>query len=182
MDKKDLFEELKTERLNLRKISINDAEKLYESIYSKPDYYKFYWQRPFDSFEHYKSLIKMYEQYYLSGNYFKWGIALKDTNEIIGIVQLHGNDSLNNNCKIGYIINSDYMKLGYASEAVKEVINFSLNKLNYHRIEALIVEENKDSIKLAERVGMKFESTRKEGYKVDNKYYDQKVYTVIKNI
>ena len=51
--------------------------------------------------------------------------------------------------------------------------------LNFHRIEADIVLENIDSIKLAESIGMSFESVKKDSYKLEDKYYDQKVYMII---
>ena len=43
-EKKDLFEELETKRLILRKIVDSDAEMLYKNIYNNFEYYKFYYQ------------------------------------------------------------------------------------------------------------------------------------------
>ncbi len=42
------------------------------------------------------------------------------------------------------------------------------------------VYSNVDSIALVEAVGMSYEYTRKDGYKLDDDYYDQRVYTLIK--
>lgn len=178
-EKKDLFENLETERLILRKITDQDATKLYQNIYNNFDYFKFYYQVPFNSFEEYKPLVEKYKEYYANGNHFRWGIVLKSSNEIIGLVQLHTKDMLNNNCKIGYIIGYNYTKKGFAKEAVKKVIDFGFNKLNFHRIDANIVVENISSIKLAESIGMHFESLKEDSYKLEDKYYNQKVYTLI---
>ena len=60
------------------------------------------------------------------------------------------------------------------------MITFAFNVIGYHRIEAEIVEENVNSIKLAESLGMHFESTKQESYKLGNQYYNQKVYTLLK--
>jgi len=179
MEKEDLFENLETERLILRKIVDTDAEMLYQNIYNNFEYFKFYYQLPFDSFEEYKSLLEKYKEYYANGNHFRWGIVLKETNEIIGIVQLHTKDNINNNCKIGYIISYNYNEKGYGKEAVKKVIDFGFNKLNFHRIDANIVVENEASIRLAESIGMHCESEREDSYKLGEKYYNQKVYTMI---
>jgi len=179
MEKEDLFENLETERLILRKIVDTDAEMLYQNIYNNFEYFKFYYQLPFDSFEEYKSLVEKYKEYYANGNHFRWGIVLKETNEIIGIVQLHTKDNINNNCKIGYIISYNYNEKGYGKEAVKKVIDFGFNKLNFHRIDANIVVENEASIRLAESIGMHCESEREDSYKLGEKYYNQKVYTMI---
>lgn len=179
MENKDLFEELETNRLILRKIVDDDAEMLYKNIYNNFEYFKYYYQLPFKDFEEYKTLVEKYKEWYENGNHFRWGIVLKETNEMIGLVQLHTKDSLNNNCKIGYIIGYNYNKKGYAKEAVKAVIDFGFSKLNFHRIEANIVIENTNSIKLAESLGMHFESIREDVYKLGDKYYSQKVYTFI---
>ena len=178
-EKIDLFETLETDRLILRKIVDDDAEALYRNIYNNFEYFKFYYQFPFESFEDYKPLVEKYKKWYENGNHFRWGIVLKETNEIIGLVQLHGKDVSNNNCKIGYIIGYNYTNKGYAKEAVKAVIDFGLNILNYHRIDAEIVTENEPSIRVAEGVGMRMESLREDGYKIDEDYFDQKVYTII---
>ena len=178
-EKIDLFETLETDRLILRKIVDDDAEALYRNIYNNFEYFKFYYQFPFESFEEYKSLVEKYKKWYANGNHFRWGIVLKETNEIIGLVQLLGRDASNNNCKIGYIIGYNYTNNGYAKEAIKTVINFGLNSLNYHRIDAEIVVGNEPSIRVAEGVGMHMESIRKDGYKIDEEYFDQKVYTII---
>jgi len=179
MENKDLFEELETEKLILRKIVDEDAEMLYQNIYNNFDYYKYYYQLPFDSFESYKKIVEKYKEYYANGNHFRWGIVLKENNEMIGLVQLHTKDMLNDNCKIGYIISYKYNNRGYGKEAVNSIISFGLNKLHFHRIDANIVSTNISSIKLAESVGMHYESERVDSYKLEDKYYNQKVYTII---
>ena len=179
MDKNDLFEQLETERLLLRKIEDSDAEMLYNNIYNNFDYYKFYYQLKFNNFDEYKSLVEKYKEWYKNGNHFRWGIVLKDTNDMIGVVQLHTKDNLNNNCKIGYIISYKYNKKGYCTEAVKKVIEFGFDTLGYHRIEADAAINNINSIKLLENIGMKFESIKEDGYKIGENYYDQKIYKII---
>lgn len=177
----DMFEELETERLILRKIMGSDAEMLYNNIYNNFEWYKFYFQLPFKNINEYRVLIGAYESLYHKGNYFRWGMVDKETNQMIGLVQLHSNDLINNSCKIGCAIGYNYNKKGYAREAVKRIIEFGFEKLNYHRIEANIVVENLNSIKLVESLGMMYESTKKECYKLGNEYYDQKVYVLLNN-
>ena len=170
----ELFENLETDRLLLRQIVDSDAETLYENLYRNFDHYKFYYQFPYKNLEDFR-------QKYKYGSFFKWVIVLKENNEPIGIVELHTYDSLNNNCRIGYIVGDKYRKKGYAYEAVKKIIEFGFNHLYIHKIEAHIVADNTASIKLAESVGMTLESIRKDSYKIGDNYYNQKVYTIINN-
>ena len=175
----DYFENLETNRLILREIEDNDFEMLYKNIFNNFEYYKFHSQTPFNSFEEYKESVNDYKKLYEEGNHFKWGVVLKESNEMIGLVQLHTEDILNNHCKIAWLIGYNYNGHGYAKEAVQEMIKFAFNKVKYHRIDAEIVETNDKSIKLAENLGMYFETIKKENYKLGNEYYDQKVYVII---
>lgn len=173
------YEEFETERLIFRKITDEDAIMLYENIFNNFEWFKFYYQLPFKNFDEYKNLVKKYKEYYANGNHFRWGIVEKKSNNMIGTIQLHTKDLLNNNCKIGYIIGYKYTRKGFAKESCKKIINFAFNNLNFHRVEAEIVPENIASINLAKSIGMKFESVRKDGYKIGDKYYDQKVYVLL---
>ncbi len=179
-EKKDLFENLETKRLILRKITEQDAKDLYNNIYNNFEYYKYYYPLAFKDFEEYNNLVKKYDEWYKNGNHFRWGIALKKTNKMIGLVQLHTKDELNKNCRIAYIIGYKYNKKGYATEAVKKVLSFAFKKLNYHRIEAEVVTNNYNSIKLLKSIGMEEEKERKESYYLNNKYYNQKIFVKIK--
>ncbi len=176
---KKTFKILETERLTLRKIEVEDAKKLYNNIFNDFEYHKFYYQLPFNTYLEYENLIKKYQELYLGGNLFMWAITKKSNDEVIGIVLLHTKDKLNNSCKIGFTISKRERKKGYAKEAVKEVINFGFKILNFHRIEANIYNKNLDSINLVKSVGMYYEGTKKDSYKVNDKYYDQDVYTLI---
>lgn len=176
----DKFETLETERLILRKLDINDALMLFNNVYSDFEWYKYYIQLSFSSLEVCKLLLSKYKLLYDKGNYFRWGIVERKVNQIIGEIHLHSLDALNNNCKIAYIIGSQYSRQGYAYEAVQRVLEFAFDVLDYHRIEADIVEENEDSIKLAERLGMNLESIKYDSYKLHDKYYNQRVYSLVK--
>ncbi len=176
----DKYKELETERLMLRKITDIDAKMLYQNIFNNFDWYKFYYQVPFKSLGEYQDLVSKYKEWYLNGNHFRWGIVEKNSNEMIGAIHLHSKDTLNNNCKIGYIISYRYNKQGYAKEAVEKILDFAFQELKFHRVEADIVVENIDSIHLAESLDMQFESIKHDGYKLEDKYYDEKVYTMIR--
>lgn len=175
----DKFRNLETERLILRKIESKDAFDLYQGIYHNFDYYKYYYQLPFENYEDYQKLVDKYEEWYHNGNHFRWGIEKKEDHKMIGVVQLHTKDNMNNNCKLGYIISYKEKKKGYMKEALQEVINFAFCELNYHRIEAEIVTLNTDSISLAKSLNMKEEKVREESYLLNGKYYDQVVYTLM---
>lgn len=178
-EKSDLFEEINTSRLILKKVTDLDAKDLYENIYNNFEWFKYYYQLEFKDYLDYATLVSKYKGWYANGNHFRWGIYLKSENKIIGLVQIHSKDNLNSKCKLGYIIGYNYCHKGYTKEALIKVIDFAFNKLSYHKIEAEIVSDNKSSIELVKSLGMKYECTKKEDYKLKDKYYDQVVYYLV---
>lgn len=56
--------------------------------------------------------------------------------------------------EVWYKIHSDHWNKGYATEALKAVINFGFENLKLHRIQAGCAVENIGSIKVLEKVGM----------------------------
>ena len=179
MENNDLFKELETERLYLKKIDVSYAKDLYDNIYHDIDYYKYYYSVAFENFEEYQKLIETYAEYYLKGNYFRWGLVLKETNEMIGMVQLHGKDTLNDSCKLGYTLGKKYQGNGYMKEALEKIIDFTFTSLPVHRIEAEVVTENKKSLKLVKKLNMTYEGIRRESYKYQDNYYNQAIFSLI---
>lgn len=175
-----MFKKLETERLTLESIRLEDAKILYEEIFNDFEYYKFYFQLPYKTFEDFFRTIQKYQEYYEEGNHFIWGIRLKNNKKIIGIVLLHGKDKLNNSCKIGYIISKQEQNKGYITEAIKSVISFCFEVLEIHRIEANVLPNNLKSIKILEKIGFHYEGLKKECYKINDEYFDEKSYALIK--
>ena len=60
---------------------------------------------------------------------------------------------------IGFALLPQFEGNGYALEASKGVMKFAKDKLNLKRIAAITVPYNIPSIKLLEKLGMKFEKT-----------------------
>tara|TARA_R110000744_G_scaffold180013_1_gene299008 strand:- start:55 stop:369 length:315 start_codon:yes stop_codon:yes gene_type:complete len=56
--------------------------------------------------------------------------------------------------EVWYKIHSDYWKKGYATEALKAILDFGFDTLKLHRIEAGCAVENIGSIKVLEKSGM----------------------------
>ncbi len=178
---------LETERLILRRIENSDAKALensdakalYDNIYNNFEWHKYYSQIPFDSFKKFQILIAKYQEWYAKKENFRWGIVTKSENEIIGIVQ-NIPDILNESSKLACILSYNHTGGGYAKEAVQRLIDYNFDELNFHRVEAESVVNNLNSIKLIESLGMTYESTKRESYKLGDQYYDQKLYSLIK--
>ena len=82
--------------------------------------------------------------------------------------------------EIGWYLLSEYWGNGFATEAVKAVIQFAFSHFKINRLAAFLNAENKRSAALAERVGMFLEGRLRETRLVNGVYCDEYVFSVLK--
>ena len=75
---------LETERLILRKFTVEDAEAMYENWASEEEVTKFLTWPPHANAELTKCLLTNWGENYEKPDYYNWVIELKATGEIIG--------------------------------------------------------------------------------------------------
>jgi RimJ/RimL family protein N-acetyltransferase len=68
--------------------------------------------------------------------------------------------------EIGYIFHPDYGGQGFATEAVRALLDIAFATCRFHRVTARIDAHNLASLRLAERVGM-----RQEAHLVENEWF-----------
>jgi [ribosomal protein S5]-alanine N-acetyltransferase len=79
---------------------------------------------------------------------FVIGIELKGTDELIGHVGL---SPLNGDVEIGYAVEEKHHRKGYATEAIKAMCQYALEKFNLDKIIGIVASENKGSVKALEK-------------------------------
>ena len=152
------MKELETERLLLRRISKRDATDMYE--YTKnPEASKYLTWSAHESLSYTTGYIKFLIKKYRKGEFFDWGIELKETKKMIGTCGFSVFDPNNKRVEIGYVLNPDYHNNGYATESVKRVVEYAFRELDIHRIELRIIDGNTASLRVAEKCGFKREGT-----------------------
>ena len=166
---------LETPRLILRRITKKDASDMFE--YSRnPEVSKYLTWSAHEDRAYTASYIKFLIKKYRSGEYFDWGIEIKDSGKFIGTCGFSVFDATNKKAELGYVLNPLFQGFGYAEEAVKAVIDYSFGTLELHRLEARVMEGNLSSEKLLKKCGFNFEGTGihelfvKEEYKTIHHY------------
>jgi len=163
---------LSTKRLLLRKMNVHDFKNLKE-IFSDPEAMKYYpaTKNGKQTNEWIKWTLDNYAKY----NTGLWIVEDKTSGEFLGqcgIVPQEVDGVIE--MGIGYLFARRVWGNGYATEAALACTNYGLQRLKFRKIVALIDVKNIPSIKVAERIGMKFKKTTiKWGKKVH-------VYTVSK--
>ncbi len=162
---------LETQRLELRRIRVNDYKDMFE--YAKKDSVTKYllWRSHPDA-QYTRDYLSYVQTQYRAGEFYDWAVVLKRTKKMIGTCGFAKFDYDNNSAEIGYVINPLYWRHGYATEAVQRVIDFGFSKLNLHRIEARYIVGNDASRHVMENCGMVFEGIHKSSVYVKEQYMD----------
>lgn len=84
-----------------------------------------------------------------------WMIIKKDSNEIIGDVGFKGFSSISSSCDIGYGLAVEHRKKGFASEAIKAMLDWAFSVDGIDEVTASCLIQNLDSKKLLERFHFK---------------------------
>ena len=83
-------------------------------------------------------------------------VELKETGEPIGMCGLVRRENLDD-ADIGYAFLEKHWSKGYARESAEAVLNHARETFGLGRIVAIVTPENHSSIKLLEKIGLKFQ-------------------------
>ncbi|BFU77837.1 hypothetical protein ALC152_10520 [Arcobacter sp. 15-2] len=104
------------------------------------------------------------------------------THKHIGNIAIQDIDLLNSTCEISILLGDrDYWSSGYGYEAFHRVIQHCFNKLNLHKVSAGTTSDNIGMQKVAEKLGMKLEGTRRSEIRRDSSYFDIYLYGLLKD-
>lgn len=129
---KIVCETLETPRLSLRKLSLADADDLFQVFSDKKTTKYVPRERHVDkmvAINHLESLIKRMDE----GISFVWSVVNKIHNRVIGTVNLYFKQD--RAASIGAVINSEQWWKEIATKALKEIINFGFDKMKLIRID-----------------------------------------------
>ncbi|PLT31903.1 GNAT family N-acetyltransferase [Peribacillus deserti] len=150
------FPELNTQRLILKEITEEDAQRLYE-IFSSQEVTRYYGMDPFTTIEQAANLIHSFQKTFTEKRAVRWGIILKENGTLIGTIGLNNLQVGNKRTEIGYELHPDYWRKGYVSEALQEVLRHIFEDIGIHRAGAVTFPENKASSDLLKKLSFKEE-------------------------
>ncbi len=155
------FPILSTKRLTLRRLSIDDAQKVF-ILRSDSEINKYLDRQISTSFEDAINFIRQVNENIDENNALYWGITILDTNKIIGAVSIFNVSIDNEKCEIGYELLTNFQNQGIMKEAVEKVIDYTFHTKKIKRIEAFLHIKNQRSINLLEKLCFKKSTERNE--------------------
>lgn len=158
-----------TERLLLRMFKISEAEPVAE-LCNNYNVYKSTLSLPYPyTLECALSWIANHEENYSSDKFYEFAITNNNTGEIYGCIGLSNNQK-DKNGEVGYWIGEQYWRNGFATEALRAVIEFALSKKKYHRVYSRHFASNPASGRVMQKAGMQYEGTLIDHIFKENKY------------
>ncbi len=144
---------LETERTYLRHLTIDDAESFY-NMNQDSEVLKFTGDKPFVKIEDAKVFLSNYDQYEKYG-VGRLAVIEKNTDKFIGWCGLKYSPKTDD-YDIGFRFFQNYWNKGFATETAKKCLEQGFNDLNIEKIVGRAMKENTASIKVLEKIGMKF--------------------------
>lgn len=105
---------------------------------------------------------------------YVFGIALRDSDRLIGSAGLHGVDPVSRTATFGLMIGDvDYHNQGYGTEATRLALKFGFQELNLNRIQLSVFGNNWRAIRVYQKVGFVPEGCLRQAQFRNGQYQDE---------
>jgi len=172
---------LETDRLILRRFTLDDAMDMYRNWASEPEVTKFLTWKTYESPKDADAILKIWDENYAQPDFYQWAIELKQIGQPIGSISVvHLNDQVAS-AEIGYCIGKAWWKQGITAEALDRVIRFLFDEVGMNRIEAKHDVNNPNSGKVMQKCGMIHEGIHRQADYNNQGLCDVACYAILKS-
>jgi [ribosomal protein S5]-alanine N-acetyltransferase len=174
--------------VNIRELSVNDAQdiarlmnyNISKYLYDVPNPYS-----PEDALNFIKSAhsnFKSLRAIHLAIEY-KGKPEARDNNYplLVGSIGLKNIDLINKKANLGYWVGEQYWGRGIATECVKLIIDYAFSELGLKEVIAYVFPENKASIRVLEKNGMKNKEEINEYHELSKRYRNSIKYMIVRD-
>jgi [ribosomal protein S5]-alanine N-acetyltransferase len=173
------FPILKTTRLTLREIRETDAPQIF-AMRASGRVNQFIARPDMQQLEAAESLVVRTIQAFRDKQAIGWAGILRDNHEIIGTCGFNAIDAPNMHAEIGGEMATEFWGKNIAIEAVKAILDFGLNTMQLHTIEAKVSPQNRSAIYVLEQLGFEKEAHYHDRIFYRDAFLDMAVYTLIR--
>lgn len=130
-------------------------------------------------------LVDIINEGFDNNSYGLWAAERKDTGEFIGFIGLHNLSLETDFCpsvEIGWRLASQHWNQGFATEGAMKALEAGLSDFQLNEIVAITAKSNVRSMKVMEKIGMKYEKDfLHPRLSPDSPIYQHVLYKAIKN-
>ena len=172
--------DLETEDLILRKPRIRDAKDIY-SYASDPEVARYVLWEPHRSVSDTASFIRDLRARIRAGCPSSWVVVLRGTGTVIGTVGFVWYSAENNAAELGYSFSREYWNHGYATQALRAVIDAVFSSLPLNRLEAQHDVRNPASGRVMQKCGLTQEGILRGRILNKGEYVDTALYSILRS-
>ncbi|MBI5667699.1 MAG: GNAT family N-acetyltransferase [Chloroflexi bacterium] len=112
---------------------------------------------------------------------FLFGIRLRETDQLIGLISLEQIDWPNGTAWMGVGIGEpEHRGKGYGSEAIRLLLKFAFHEINLHRVQLTVFAYNPAAITMYEKLGFVKEGIMRERLHRDGQRHDVLLYALLR--
>lgn len=172
------FRELCTSRLRLRKLTIGDVSAYYTQLGSSTEVTRYMLFSPHKDISESVASIEKALKRYETGRCYRFCIALRDTDELIGVIEPLRFDENAAVCSFAYMLGKDFWGQGYGTEALTAVLDFLFRDMEMALVEADHMAENAASGAVMRKAGMVCTGLEPGKYEKNGTRYDAVTYAI----
>lgn len=171
---------LKTERLTLRRFTLDDAQAMFENWANDERVTRYLTWSPHASPKFTKKLLRMWCRGYKKAETYNWAIEYEG--KIAGNISVVKINERSEFAELGYCLGFDYWNKGIMSEAAKAVIDYLFTEIGVNRIEICHAVKNPGSGRVAQKCGLKLEGIKRERFKAfSGEFLDIAEYGIVRS-
>ncbi len=172
------FPNLTTSRLNLRQITEDDLENIYNGL-SHPEVIKYYGVN-YSTLDDTREQLEWYAELERTHTGIWWAITLAEDQEFCGAIGFNNLSREHKKAELGFWLLPKYWGRGYVQESMEVVLDHGFQKLDLHRIEAFVETENKSSQKALEKQHFQQEGIMRDSEIKNGRFISVAVYAKLK--
>lgn len=153
---------IETERLVLRRFTVEDAPTMNKNWASDPEVSKFLTWPPHSSVEVSETVLRDWVSHYGEKEYYEWAIELKELGQPIGSIGVVSRNDDLELLQVGYCMGKAWWGRGIMTEALKALIRFFFEEVGVNRVEARHDPNNPGSGCVMRKAGMTYEGTQRQ--------------------
>lgn len=170
---------LQTPRLILRKMTMADAQDMYD--YSRdPEVSRHVLWDAHRSVGESRAYLRYILRQYRNNEPSSWGMELRETGMLVGTIGFMWWNRDNRSAEVGYSLARSQWNKGLMTEALREVIRFGFEEMSLHRVEAQHETTNPASGRVMQKVGMRKEGDLRGRLYNKGRYVDVSLYAILR--
>ncbi|GIG69914.1 GNAT family N-acetyltransferase [Phytomonospora endophytica] len=170
--------EISGPRLAWRELTTGDADALIDML-SDPGLFRYAADQELPDVETYRGFLAEQIEAARTPERHRYKLGITVDGVIAGMGGLEMTSATATAAEIGYLLAPAYWGGGMGTEAASLLVDLAFDRLKLHRVFAGADPANHASIRVLEKIGMRYEGTRREDVFKDGKWRDSVTYAIL---